>query len=68
VPAKTPQAVIERLNRDINAVLHSPELKEQLAANGVLAQGSTPDEMAALIRSEAAKWKKVIEVSGAKLD
>ena len=68
VPAKTPQAVIDRLNRDINAVLESPELKEQLAASGVVPQGSTPAEMAALIRSEAAKWNKVIEVSGAKLD
>jgi tripartite-type tricarboxylate transporter receptor subunit TctC len=68
VPAKTPQAVIDRLNRDINVVLESRELKEQLAASGVVPQGSTPAEMAALIRSEAAKWKKVIEVSGAKLD
>lgn len=68
VPAKTPQAVIDRLNREINAVLRSPELKEQLAASGVIPQGSTQAEMAALIRSEAAKWKKVIEVSGAKLD
>jgi tripartite-type tricarboxylate transporter receptor subunit TctC len=68
VPARTPQAVIDRLNREINAVLQSPELKEQLAAGGVLPQGSTPAEMAALIRSEAAKWKRVIEVSGAKLE
>lgn len=68
VPAKTPQAVIDRLNREINAVLQSAELKEQLAASGVIPQGSTQAEMATLIRSEAAKWKKVIEVSGARLD
>jgi tripartite-type tricarboxylate transporter receptor subunit TctC len=68
VPAKTPQAVIDRLNREINAVLQSPELKEQLAASGVIPQGGTQAEMAALIRSEAAKWKKVITVSGAKVE
>ena len=68
VPAKTPQAVIERLNREINAVLASPELKEQLAAGGVIPQGNTPAAMAELIRSEAAKWKRVIEVSGARLE
>ena len=68
VPAKTPAAVIERLNRELNAVLQSPEVKEQLAAHGVLPQGSTPAQMAALVRSEAAKWKKVIQFSGAKLD
>jgi tripartite-type tricarboxylate transporter receptor subunit TctC len=68
VPARTPQAVIDRLNREINAVLQSTELKEQLAAAGVLPQGSTPAAMAELIRTEAAKWKKVIEVSGARLE
>ncbi|MBO9645930.1 MAG: tripartite tricarboxylate transporter substrate binding protein [Pseudacidovorax sp.] len=68
VPKNTPRAVIDRLNREINAVLASPELKEQFAANGVVPQGSTPEEMAALVRSEAAKWKKVIETSGARID
>ena len=67
-PAHTPQPIIDRLNREINAVLQSPEIKEQLASNGVIPQGSTPAQMAALIRSESTKWKKVIEVSGAKLD
>jgi tripartite-type tricarboxylate transporter receptor subunit TctC len=67
-PANTPQPVIDRLNREINAVLQTPEVKEQLASNGVIPQGSTPAQMAALIRSESTKWKKVIEVSGAKLD
>jgi tripartite-type tricarboxylate transporter receptor subunit TctC len=67
VPANTPQAVVERLNLEINTVLQSPALKEQLAAHGVLPQGSTQAEMAALIGSEAAKWKKVIALSGAKV-
>lgn len=68
VPKNTPRPVIDKLNREINAVLASPELKEQFAANGVVPQGSTPGEMAVLVRSEAAKWKKVIETSGARID
>ena len=68
VPAATPPAIIERLNREINAVLQSPEVKAQLASHGVIPQGSTPAQMAALVRSEAAQWKKVIQFSGARLD
>ena len=68
VRAGTPQPVIDRLNREVNAVLRSAEVKEQLVSNGVIPQGGTPAQMASLIRSEAAKWKKVIEVSGAKID
>ncbi|MDM0047113.1 tripartite tricarboxylate transporter substrate binding protein [Variovorax dokdonensis] len=68
VPRNTPQAAIERLNREINAVLQTQELKDQLAAGGVIPQGGTPEEMAALVRSEAMKWKKVIEVSGARIE
>lgn len=68
VPARTPQAVVDRLNWEINAVLATPQVRQQLLASGVLPQGSTQARMAALVRSESAKWKKVIEVSGAKLD
>ena len=68
VPANTPPAIIERLNREINAVLQSPEVKEQLQKSGVIPQGGTPAQMAALIRSEAQKWKTVIKQSGAKVD
>lgn len=68
VPAKTPQAIVDRLNREINAVLQTPEVRDQLLASGVLPQGSTQPRMAELVRSESAKWKKVIEISGAKID
>ena len=64
----TPQPLIDRLNRDLNAVLQAAETKEQLISNGVIPKGGTPAQMAALIRSEAAKWKRVIEVSGARIE
>ncbi|MDT4848762.1 hypothetical protein FQZ97_828620 [compost metagenome] len=68
VPAKTPASVIERLNREINAVLRSPEVTEQLAKVGVIPQGNTPAQMTALIASESRKWQAVIRYSGAKID
>lgn len=64
----TPQPIIDRLNREINAVLESSEVKDQLTKSGVIPKGSTPAQMAAIIRSEAAKWKKVIQTSGAKVE
>ena len=68
VRAGTPKAIIDRLNAEINAVLRSPEVKGALEATGVMPRGSTAAEMADLVRSESAKWKKVIEVSGARID
>jgi len=64
VPAKTPQAVIDRLNRETNAALASPEVKEQLRKLGVEPQGSTPDQQAALLKSEIQRWSDVIRQAG----
>ena len=65
-PAKTPKAIIDRLNREVNAVLDDPAIKSYFAATGVIVAGGTPDQMGELVRSESAKWKQVIELSGAK--
>jgi tripartite-type tricarboxylate transporter receptor subunit TctC len=64
VPAKTPRAVVERLNRETNAALASPEVKEQLRKLGVDAQGSTPEQQATLLGSEIARWSEVIRQAG----
>jgi tripartite-type tricarboxylate transporter receptor subunit TctC len=66
--AGTPQAVIDRLNQDVNAVLKMPDVRERLLGMGINPAGSTPAELDAEIKREAAKWKKVIEVSGAKAE
>lgn len=68
VPAKTPAPVIERLNREINEVLRSPEVKEQLSKVGVIPLGNTSAQMTSLIASESKKWQAVIRFSGAKID
>ena len=65
VRAGTPAAIVDRLNKELNAVLRSPEVREHLAASGVTTAGGTPEELSAMINRESAKWKKVIEVSGA---
>jgi tripartite-type tricarboxylate transporter receptor subunit TctC len=60
-PAKTPEAVINRLNREIVRYLRSPEAKEKFAANGTEATGSSPQELAAAMQSYIAKATKVIQ-------
>jgi tripartite-type tricarboxylate transporter receptor subunit TctC len=67
-PAGVPRAVIARLNREIVAVLAMPEFREQLMAAGADPAPNTPDEFAALIKAEIAKWAKVIKLSGAKAE
>ena len=61
VPAGTPRAVIDKLNKELNAVLTDPVVRERLMANGLTVKGGTPEQMDAVIKSESAKWKKVIE-------
>jgi tripartite-type tricarboxylate transporter receptor subunit TctC len=60
-PAGTPKAVIEKLNREISSILESPEIKEKLKGQGVEADAMKPDELAALFKSETAKWAQVIK-------
>jgi tripartite-type tricarboxylate transporter receptor subunit TctC len=60
-PAGTPRAIIDRLNKDFNAVLQDPVVRERLMANGLTVKGGTPEQMDAVIKSESAKWKRVIE-------
>jgi tripartite-type tricarboxylate transporter receptor subunit TctC len=64
----TPRPIIARLNSEINAVLKLPDVRERLVGLGITPQGSTPEELEAEIRREQVKWKKVIEISGAKAE
>jgi tripartite-type tricarboxylate transporter receptor subunit TctC len=60
-PAKTPRAIIDRLNKEINIALASPEVKGKLLDLSVVARGSTPEELKAHLMSEIDKWRGVIE-------
>jgi len=64
VPAKTPQAIVERLNKEVNAALAAPEVKERLRQIGVEAQGSTPQQQAELLKNEIQRWSEVIRLAG----
>ncbi len=63
-PAGTPPEIIARLNTEINAALKLPEVRAKLEAAGIDVRGGTPQEYAALIRSDLAKWGKVVKEAG----
>jgi tripartite-type tricarboxylate transporter receptor subunit TctC len=67
-PAGTPQAVVARLNSEINRVLTLPEVKDQYAKMGLIPGGGTPEQLDAFIRADIAKWSKVIKSAGIKPD
>jgi tripartite-type tricarboxylate transporter receptor subunit TctC len=67
-PAKTPAPIIAKLNGEIVRILHLPEVKERLAADGSEPVGNTPQEFGAHIASEIAKWRKVVQAAGIKVD
>lgn len=67
-PAGMPRSVVEALNREVNAIIASPETRAKLADFGAQAGGGAPERLGGLMVSEAAKWKRIIESSGARLD
>ena len=64
VPAKTPRNIIDRLNKEIVAVLALPDVKELLFKQGLDVAPSTPEAFGAYIKSEKAQWEKVIKAAG----
>ncbi|OGA55419.1 MAG: hypothetical protein A3F74_19375 [Betaproteobacteria bacterium RIFCSPLOWO2_12_FULL_62_58] len=67
-PAKTPKAIVTRLNAEINKALASPAVGEKLTALGYELVGGTPEQFAEHVKKEVSKWADVIKRSGAKLD
>ena len=67
-PAHTPQAIISRLNRELNHALADKDVKERYSATGVEAIGTTPEQFAEFIRNEYAKWGKVVRATGVKME
>ena len=65
----TPRPVIERLNAELRKVLGDPEVRTQLAGQGIDEPApGTPEQLGALIRSELVKWEKVVRASGASIN
>jgi tripartite-type tricarboxylate transporter receptor subunit TctC len=60
-PAGTPKAAIDRLNKEISAIVDTPAVQEKLRVQGLEPDSMTPDELGGLFKTETAKWAKVIK-------
>jgi tripartite-type tricarboxylate transporter receptor subunit TctC len=65
-PKNTPAAIVDKLNREINAGLADPKMKARFAELGATALGGTPEEFGKLVADETEKWAKVIKFAGIK--
>ncbi|MCC7487254.1 MAG: tripartite tricarboxylate transporter substrate binding protein [Burkholderiales bacterium] len=65
-PAKTPRAVVERLNAEVHKSLASAEMKKRFASFGAEAAPTTPEAFTAMIASEIGGWRKVVKEAGIK--
>lgn len=68
VPAKTPRPIVERLNKEINAILKMPDIVSLHNGGGIIPIGSTPEGFAKFIAAETEKWAKVIKEANIKMD
>ena len=66
-PAATPRPIVLRLNRDIAAILSAADLKDRFRTQGLELVSTTPEAFGAFIRSELAKWRRVVKESGARV-
>lgn len=68
VPAKTPQAIIDRINKATLSVLAQPEVKEKLLGQGAEAVGDSSAQLSGVVKKEIAKWKQVVKSANIKVD
>ncbi len=68
LPARTPKAVIDKLNAEILRMLSDPEIRARLAREGLEPVGTTPVQLDAHLRAEVPKWAKVIATAGIKAE
>ena len=59
-PARTPAPIVERLNREFVAILGSTEMRERMASDGLDPAPSSPQQFAAIIRADIAKWQRIV--------
>jgi tripartite-type tricarboxylate transporter receptor subunit TctC len=67
-PAKTPKAILDRLNTELNAALNDPGVREKLAVSGIGAAPGTPDSLGTVIRTELATYGSVIKAANIRLE
>ena len=67
-PAGTPAPAVARINADINALLQQPEMRELLAKQGMNPAGGPPERLGDLVKSELARWSRVVTAAKIKAD
>lgn len=65
-PAGTPKDIVDKMGREVTAILAQPDVKEKLAAQGIEPAASSPEELTRLIKDDLVRWAKVIKESGAR--
>jgi tripartite-type tricarboxylate transporter receptor subunit TctC len=64
VPAKVPRPIVERLHRDVVAIVHSSDVTQKLALDAAEPVGSTPAEFGAFLKAEITRWSSVVKAAG----
>lgn len=67
-PKNTPKAIIDKLNKEINAILAEPAMQQRFVELGGVPLNGTPEDFGKIIAAETAKWEKVVKFAGAKVD
>lgn len=67
-PAGTPREIVARINADVVTIVRRPDFQERLARDAIVPVANSPDEFAAQIRADLARWAKVAQAAGVKLD
>src|SRR6266581_8055946 len=67
-PARTPRAIVMKLNREIGDILRAPETQETFLKQGVAAAPGSPEELGDWVRAELARWTPIIQATGIKAD
>jgi tripartite-type tricarboxylate transporter receptor subunit TctC len=68
VPGKTPRPVIDKLNAVLNKIVHEPEIREKLLAQGAEGTGGTPEALGSVVNSEMGKWAKLAKEANIHLE
>src|SRR5215831_11550325 len=67
-PKRLPKDIVQRLNKEVNGAVFSDEMKKVLSGDGLEPAGGTPEELAALLKAEVARWAQVVKRANIKID
>ncbi len=68
VPAKTPRPIIDKLSKAIDTVVHEPDIRDKLLAQGSEGVGGTPEALGMVVNAELARWSKLVKEAHISVD